>query len=86
VLHRGYVYKSKLGLEDHFSKWHEWMATDVLFDSYIDYIKSRGYRYTLSRGDFGKFMARLATSQSGLAAPALPANALCRCLTAGEPS
>ena len=34
VLHRGYVYRSKLGLEDHFAEWHAQVSTEVLFASY----------------------------------------------------
>jgi hypothetical protein len=33
-LHRGYVFESKLGLEEHFQQWHEFMATEVLYASY----------------------------------------------------
>jgi hypothetical protein len=60
VLERGYVYKSKLGLEDHFGDWHEWVATEVLVASYEDYARAHGDRYLLSRVHFGRFMAKVA--------------------------
>jgi Family of unknown function (DUF5906) len=31
VLHRGYVFTSKHGLEDHFMEWHDKVSTDLLF-------------------------------------------------------
>jgi hypothetical protein len=63
VLHRGYVFKSKYGMEDYFSEWREWVSTSVLFESYADHAKARNDRYLLSQGDFGKFMADLGIAQ-----------------------
>jgi hypothetical protein len=37
VLARGYVYRSKLGLTDEFNRWIEWVSTDLLHASYLDY-------------------------------------------------
>jgi hypothetical protein len=56
VLHRGYVYKSKLGLEEYFSQWHDVVATEILFISYEDYAKGRHERHPMSRETFGRFM------------------------------
>jgi hypothetical protein len=56
VLARGYVYRSKYGLENHFGQWHEWVSTEVLFDSYQDFAKSRHVRHPMPRVLFGKFM------------------------------
>jgi hypothetical protein len=72
VLHRGYVFRSRLGLEDHFGKWHNEMTTEVLFDSYSAFAKDRNERHPLSREAFGKFMigmgakpARLSNAVTG---------------------
>jgi hypothetical protein len=57
VLHRGYVYKSKYGLEkEYFGGWHEWVSTDVLFMSYSEFAKSKNERHQRGRPEFGKFM------------------------------
>jgi hypothetical protein len=56
VLQRGYVYESKLGLEDYFSEWHEWMATEVLFKSYTEFAKAKGERQIKNRVHFGRAM------------------------------
>jgi hypothetical protein len=50
VLHRGYIYKSKLGLDDHFGQWHDTVSTEVLFASYSEYAKSRNERHPMARG------------------------------------
>jgi hypothetical protein len=59
VLHRGYVFKSRLGLEDHFHRWYEQVATDILFDAYETYAKSHGDRHPMGREIFGRFMVRM---------------------------
>jgi hypothetical protein len=56
VLQREYVYKSKLGLEDYFGEWHDWMATEVLYDSYVEFAKAKGERQIKNRVHFGRFM------------------------------
>jgi hypothetical protein len=56
VLHRGYVYRSHLGLEEYFSEWHEEITTDVLYESYTVFAKTRRDRHLLIREDFGKNM------------------------------
>jgi hypothetical protein len=57
VLSRGYVWKSKLGLEHELGVWHERVTTDLLFTSYIEYDKRE--RHPLSREQFGEFMHRV---------------------------
>ena len=56
-LYRGYVYKSKLGLEAHFGEWHDWMSTDVLYSSYEAFADARRERRRMSREAMGKFLA-----------------------------
>jgi uncharacterized protein DUF5906 len=60
ALHRGYVYRSELGLEDHFSKWHDEVSTEVLFASYESYARERHERHPMSREAFGSFMRDIA--------------------------
>jgi hypothetical protein len=59
ILSRGYVYRSKYGLEDYFGQWHDFMSTDVLYDSYKDHARSRNDRYPMAPVSFGKFMTSL---------------------------
>ncbi len=59
TLYRGYVFKSRLGLDDHFGQWHEQMATDILFDAYCAFARVRGERHPMGREAFGKFMATM---------------------------
>jgi hypothetical protein len=54
VLHRGYMYRSLLGLEEYFGDWHDEVATDLLYLSYSDYAGKHRDRHPLSREDFGK--------------------------------
>jgi phage/plasmid-associated DNA primase len=59
-LHRAYVFESKLGLEEHWAQWHEFLPTEVLFASYIRSCRDRHERYPLSRELFGKWMGEIA--------------------------
>ena len=59
VLHRGYVYKSKLGLEHHFGEWHETVTTEVLFAAYTEFAKAKNKRHPMAREAFGAFMVRM---------------------------
>ena len=61
-LQRGYVYRSKLGLEDYFAEWHEEISTEVLYDSYSAFAQHARERHPLSREAFGKFMVYLRDS------------------------
>lgn len=54
VLMRGYVFRSRLGLENYFNDWHEFVTTELLFDSYRDFAK--GDRHPMSREQLGKFL------------------------------
>jgi hypothetical protein len=55
-LERGYVFKSKLGLEDFFAKWMVEVSTELLFASYSDFADKRHERHPLSRETLGRFM------------------------------
>jgi hypothetical protein len=57
VLHRGYVWRSKLGLDIYFAQWHEMLATDLLYNSYLDF--ARREHNPMPRESFGRFMTRL---------------------------
>jgi len=59
VLHRGYVWQSKLGLTDVFHKWMKSVSTELLYKSYLEFAKSRHERRPLSRAELGKFFHRL---------------------------
>lgn len=69
VLHRGFVYKSRLGLESHFGEWRETETTEVLYSSYTDFAKARNERHPMGREAFGRFMIRMGGQ------PAKPATA-----------
>jgi hypothetical protein len=56
VLHRGYVFQSKLGLEAVFSEWHEEVTTELLYASYIAFTDRARDRHPLGREAFGRFM------------------------------
>jgi hypothetical protein len=58
VLHRGYVWRSKLGLEGYFAKWHDTVTTELLFASYLEFVKGRHERFPLSRETVGKFLRK----------------------------
>jgi hypothetical protein len=44
TLHRGYVHKSRHGLDDYFGRWHESMSTEILFEAYAAHAKASGDR------------------------------------------
>jgi hypothetical protein len=56
-LERGYVFRSRLGLEKEFAVWHSTISTELLFASYIEFAKTRGERRILSREGLGRFFA-----------------------------
>jgi hypothetical protein len=58
-LHRGYVYKSRLGLERHFGEWHDVVTTEVLFASYTEFAKAKNERHPMEREAFGRFMVSM---------------------------
>jgi hypothetical protein len=53
-LQRGYVFVSRLGLESHFQRWHEFVTTELLYSSYLAYAQQRYDRHPLTRELFGK--------------------------------
>jgi len=55
-LHRGWVFDSRLGLEDHWQQWHNFLPTEVLFTSYIRYAEAHRERHPLSREIFGRWL------------------------------
>lgn len=57
-LERGYIYESKLGLEDVFQTWFTRASTEILYKSYMEFSKSRRERNPMSREALGRFMAR----------------------------
>jgi hypothetical protein len=58
-LERGYVFKSRLGLEGIFTAWHSAIATELLFASYIEFAKGRGERRVLTRENLGRFLVSI---------------------------
>jgi hypothetical protein len=62
VLMRGYVWRSRLGLENFFSEWHECVSTELLFDAYVAYAKEARERHPLSREALGKYLVRMGCS------------------------
>jgi hypothetical protein len=59
VLHRGYIFRSRLGLEDYFGRWHEMVTTELLYASYAEFAERQRERHWLSREDFGKRLRKL---------------------------
>jgi len=66
VLHRGYVFRSRLGLESFFGQWHEEVTTELLFSSYVEHAERRRERHPLTRETFGRFMVSLGAAQKRL--------------------
>jgi hypothetical protein len=58
-LARGYVFRSKLGLEKELSTWLSPITTELLFASYIEFAKGRNERRILSREELGRFLTGL---------------------------
>ena len=56
VLHRGFVWQSKLGLEDIFGEWMTPVSTELLYGSYVEFAKGRRAQELFSREEFGTFM------------------------------
>ena len=59
VLQRGYVFKSRLGLEEHFGQWHDQITTEVLCESYAAHARAKNERHPMGREALGKFMVRI---------------------------
>ncbi len=58
-LERGYVFRSRLGLEETFAKWREDVSTELLFASYMEFAKERGERHPMSRETIGRFLVKM---------------------------
>ena len=58
-LARGYVFRSKLGLEKYFGEWLEEISTELLFASYTEFAERRRERHLLSRETLGRFMRKM---------------------------
>ena len=58
-LARGYVFRSKLGLERVFAEWMPEISTELLFASYTEFAERRHERHPLSRETLGKFMRKM---------------------------
>lgn len=56
VLHRGFVFRSRLGLEDEFCQWHEEVSTELLYASYLEFAGRVRERHIMPRETFGRFM------------------------------
>ena len=58
-LERGYVFRSKLGLEEHFGHWEEKVSTELLFASYMEFATARHERHPMSRETLGRLLVRM---------------------------
>lgn len=58
-LERGYVFRTRLGLEDDFATWHDKVTTELLFTSYVEFAKTRSERRLLARETLGRFMVSM---------------------------
>jgi hypothetical protein len=56
ILHRGYIWESKLGLEETFETWHEAATTDLLYKSYEEFCRRHSHRHFLDNRLFGAFL------------------------------
>lgn len=58
-LERGFVFRSRLGLEGEFAQWHERVTTELLFASYLEFANLRRERRVLTRESLGRFLTSL---------------------------
>jgi hypothetical protein len=58
VLHRGYILRSTIGLDNYFFQWHEIMAAELVYASYCVYVKGHHDRQPLSRELLGKSLIK----------------------------
>lgn len=65
-LDRGYVFRSRLGLEAVFGTWHEEVSTELLFASYLEFAEHRRERQILSRETMGRFMKKMGAKSERL--------------------
>jgi hypothetical protein len=59
ILHRGYVWESKHGLEETFEMWHEAATTDLLYKSYEEFCRRHGHRHFYDNRLFGAFLTEV---------------------------
>jgi hypothetical protein len=59
VLHRGYVFQSRLGLDEYFRQWHDKIAADLMHESYSNFARQRREPYPLSRETLGRFLRQM---------------------------
>lgn len=59
VLQRGWVFRSKLGLEEIFSEWMPMISTETLWSSYAEFSTAAREHHPMSREAFGRLMLRL---------------------------
>jgi Family of unknown function (DUF5906) len=57
IIERGYVYESKLGLDEKLHKWFDPVAVPLLYASYCVYAARRGERHPLNQGALVEFLA-----------------------------
>lgn len=58
-LERGYVFRSKLGLEDVLGVWDEHISTELLHASYTEFAKARNERHPKNRVHLGRYLSDL---------------------------
>lgn len=66
VLTRGYVFRSKLGLEDTFCTWFEKTTFELLYSSYREFAKDAHERHPHSREKLGRFLTSIGGVSSRL--------------------
>jgi energy-coupling factor transporter ATP-binding protein EcfA2 len=59
ILYRGYVYESKLALEDVFQQWYPQISTELLYKSYDAFVQKQRPFHRLHRNTLGGFMKKL---------------------------
>jgi Family of unknown function (DUF5906) len=63
-LERGYVLRSRHGLDAYFGEWHSVVTLEVLFESYTQFATARHERHPLSREHLGRFLRRMGCAGS----------------------
>lgn len=58
-LERGYVFRSRLGLEAELAAWQDRVTTELLHASYVEFAKARGERRILSRETLGRLLVTI---------------------------
>jgi len=58
-LERGYVFRSKIGLEEVFSVWGDHISTELLHASYMEFAKARNERHLKNRAHLGRHLTEL---------------------------